>query len=78
MLQIIGWLGCFYLVVKGLQIITDDARQRPDGKTGQQAMAVAFVAWTGAIVFAGWLNLQGTGALETEPSIPDRIELNLE
>lgn len=59
MLQIIGWLGCFYLVVKALEIASSDSFRTSDGKMKDRAQVATWVAWGGAIAFALWLYVQG-------------------
>jgi hypothetical protein len=59
MLQIIGWLGCLYLVVKALEIASADSHKGKDGGMTPAAVLAVLVAWAGAIGFGGWLFIQG-------------------
>ena len=58
-IQIIGWLGCLYLIVKGLEIASSSAFRNEHGNARSGATAACMVAWIGALVFAVWLLLQG-------------------
>lgn len=55
MIQIIGFLGCLYLFVKGLEILS---QERQNGAS-QAASALALI---GAFGFAIWLYIQGNAA----------------
>lgn len=58
MLQIIGWMGCLYLFVKGLEFIANRSYRSEEGKYYATATAGAVVCWLGAIVFFVLLNAQ--------------------
>lgn len=62
MLQIIGWLGCLYLVVKALEIAANPDYRDANGMMKPVAMGAAVLGWFGAVGFALWLAAQG-GAL---------------
>lgn len=70
MLQIIGWLGCVYLVVKALSIAGSSDSYRPDpARPGEEKMrTLAFwacaIAWVAAFVFALWILIQGGAIAE--------------
>lgn len=59
MLQIIGWLGCVYLVVKALEIASNSNARDADGIMRGAAVFAVIIAAAGAIFFAGWLLIQG-------------------
>lgn len=58
MLQIIGWMGCVYLFVKGLEFIANRSYRNDDGSYGVTATVGSVVSWLGAIVFFFMLNAQ--------------------
>jgi hypothetical protein len=60
-LQIIGWLGCLYLVVKAFEIGSARTHRSDEGDLTLGAMLAALIAWCGAIGFAIWLFAQGGG-----------------
>jgi len=68
MLQIIGWMGCLYLVVKALEILSSNEHQT-EGKFHGTAQAAAVLAIVGAIVFVFLLQAQ----VEQVPSFPDTL-----
>lgn len=59
MLQIIGLLGCVYLVVKALEMSANRNLRAEDGLMYGTAIAGMVVAWAGAISFALWLVMAG-------------------
>lgn len=60
MLQIIGWLGCFYLVVKALEIFASNNFRQETGKLKESAIYAVAIALAGAVSFAIWLSDQGS------------------
>lgn len=60
MLQLIGWLGCLYLVVKALEIAGNPQFRTEDGSLKATAMGAIILAWLGAIIFALALAEQGS------------------
>jgi len=54
MLQLIGWMGCVYLVVKGFEFIAHDGYQRPQGGMKSSATLAVLIAWlaSGVLFFA--------------------------
>lgn len=67
MLQIIGWLGCLYLVVKALEIIANPAYRDANGMMKSAAIWASLLACFGAFGFALWLAAQG-GSLPQKSS----------
>ena len=69
MLQIIGWLGCLYLIVKGLEIAGNASSYKPQVVDPEKmelrspASVAIVLAFAGAIGLAWWLGAQG-GAFE--------------
>lgn len=61
MLQLIGWLGCLYLVVKGFELAGSQARGEPISTVHGIG---ASLAWLGAVVFALLIYGQGKAPLE--------------
>lgn len=59
MLQIIGWLGCLYLVVKAMEIAASSSFRDELGHLKPFATGAILVAWIGAVGFALWLGAQG-------------------
>jgi len=59
MLQIIGWLGCLYLAIKGLEIGNSRNFQNADGRVTGAGASIAVLSVLGALVFAVALLLQG-------------------
>ena len=72
MLQIIGWMGCLYLLVKALELFSDGkARRNDDGSNDVAAMIGGFVAILGAIGFFVMLNAQAdTAAIPFADAMP--------
>jgi hypothetical protein len=64
MLQIIGWLGCLYLVLKSCEFLGSNAYRDADGDIDGYANAGAVLSIVGAAAFALWLFVQG-GQLPT-------------
>jgi hypothetical protein len=73
MLQILGWLGCFYLIIKGLHIIASADQSK--AKSTQNALAfTGALAILGAIGFFILINEQAkaTGQLTADfPFVPE-------
>lgn len=76
MLQIIGWLGCLYLVVKGLEIFA----QKPDDADTARVIAVT-LSWLGAVAFAILIYMQGNEArsimTDLDANVPDTIQVDV-
>ena len=66
MLQIIGWLGCVYLFVKGLELFSSNSHRLPDGKLNSYAITGAIIAVVGSLIFA--LMLVGQGSASPFPA----------
>lgn len=73
MLQIIGWLGCLYLAIKGFEIAGGTNFRDLDGKPTAAAKIAATIAWIGAFVFALLLLAQGNAFQQPEPSPSDEL-----
>ena len=59
MLQIIGWMGCLYLIIKALELYsTSKARQNEDGNYDAMAMIAGAIALLGGVGFFIILNGQ--------------------
>ena len=58
MLQIVGWLGCLYLVVKGFEL----AGHTRDGEVSSMHRVGSALAWLGAVAFAAIIYAQGQAA----------------
>ncbi|QSR18404.1 hypothetical protein [Novosphingobium sp. KA1] len=76
MLQIIGWLGCLYLIVKALEMAANPAYRDDSGVLKGYAVAACLLAWMGAIGFALWLAAQGASFLGQSPAMPSTDELS--
>ncbi|AKH42507.1 hypothetical protein FHS61_000277 [Altererythrobacter atlanticus] len=59
MVQIVGWLGCFYLVVKAMEFQADPRFRNTEGELNGNAAVAALISWGGAIAFAVWIWAQG-------------------
>lgn len=72
MLQLIGWLGCIYLIVKVLGYTANPAFRKEDGTLNESAKAAVWIGWLAAIGF-GFLFLgQGSSmnpTASTEPTM---------
>ena len=68
MLQIIGWLGCLYLVVKGFEIAGGANFRDASGRPTTSAKNASTIAWIGAFVFAVMLLLQGGAFEQVKPT----------
>ena len=56
MLQIIGWILCLYLVVKGFELFS---MKREEGSSAKMlAFTGGIIAWLGAVVFFFMVNAQ--------------------
>lgn len=58
MLQIIGWLGCLYLVVKAFELCSASKHRQVDEKWDTAAMVGGAIALVGALAFFFMLNAQ--------------------
>jgi len=67
LLQIIGWLGCVYLLVKALEIYSSSTFRNEAGNLKEPATAAALIAFWSAVGFAIWLGAQG-GAFPAKDS----------
>jgi hypothetical protein len=63
MLQIIGWLGCLYLLVKGCEIVANKGNRSAEGHLHGGAVIGAGLAFVGAPIFM-LLLLAQAGAFE--------------
>lgn len=77
MLQIIGWLGCVYLMVKALEIGSATVHRDKLGDMTPTAVVAVLVAGGGALAFGVWLFVQG-GGLAVETESPDLISAQVE
>lgn len=68
MLQIIGWIGCLYLVIKALEIASNPVFRNENGMLKNMAMTACLLAWSGALIFALWLGAQGSAFPAAETS----------
>ncbi|WP_395393048.1 hypothetical protein WBP07_17895 [Novosphingobium sp. BL-8A] len=59
MLQIIGWLGCLYLIVKCLEIASNSDFRNANGDLKGMPLAACVIGWFGAVIFAVALYLVG-------------------
>jgi hypothetical protein len=59
MLQIIGFLGCVYLIVKACELGSSSAHRDTEGALSPSAAAGILVASAGALGFAVWIFVQG-------------------
>lgn len=62
MLQIIGWLGCVYLLVKGLELASSSAHRTADGKMHITAIIAAVIAFISALIFIFLFNGQASSS----------------
>lgn len=76
MLQIIGWLGCFYLVVKAMEIWSSKSFRYETGKLKESAIYAVATALIGAVGFALWLSDQGSAFPPPAPTTTARDELS--
>lgn len=67
LLQIIGWLGCLYLAVKGLEIGNGAQFRHESGRVTVAGALIAILAVGGALVFAVAINLQGEAFVQSQP-----------
>ena len=67
MLQIIGWMGCVYLIVKGFELMAK-ADDRPLAKLG------AGIAFFSAAVFLVMIHLQTSGNAAAEAARRYQLE----
>jgi hypothetical protein len=70
MLQIIGWMGCVYLLVKCFEFWGSNAYRKADGSFSGVAAAGSVVAMLGAIVFFLMVNAQASSSSESLSSLP--------
>jgi hypothetical protein len=62
LLQIIGWLGCVYLLVKGLELASSSAHRTADGKMHITAIIAAVIAFISALIFIFLFNGQASSS----------------
>lgn len=65
MLQIIGWIGCFYLVIKGIEFIGSNSFRTPDGQITKTASTAALLCFAGAAGFFFVLQYQVSSSRPT-------------
>lgn len=70
MLQIIGWLGCAYLLLRSVQMGFSRDMQDENGKMRDGAQYLMMIGIVVAVVFAFWLGAQG-GQFETRPGLAE-------
>ncbi|QDP55568.1 MAG: hypothetical protein Unbinned273contig1001_59 [Prokaryotic dsDNA virus sp.] len=70
MLQIIGWLGCAYLLLRSVQMGFSRDMQDENGKMRDGATYTMIIGIVAAAGFAFWLGAQG-GQFETQPDLAD-------
>ncbi|MCD1589820.1 hypothetical protein K7H13_03460 [Qipengyuania citrea] len=58
MLQIIGWLGCLYLVVKAFELFSASKHRAEEGSWDTAAMVGGAIALVGAFFFLMLINGQ--------------------
>jgi hypothetical protein len=71
MLQIIGWMGCVYLLVKCFEFWGSSAYKKEDGSFNGVAAAGSVVAMLAAIVFFFTLNAQASATSGISSSLSD-------
>ena len=73
MLQLVGYLGCVYLVLKGLEILVTALAGREEKNVHNLNLLLALLALAGAIgaayLFVGWFTAQGN-AMPNFPRLP--------
>ncbi len=60
MLQIIGWMGCFYLLIKALELAGSNSQKDAEGSIKPFAYVTVVLCLLGAIVFAFLFAAQGS------------------
>jgi len=60
MLQIIGWILCLYLVVKGFELFSMKREEGYNART--LALLGGIIAWLGAVVFFFMVNAQANSS----------------
>ncbi|WP_144400976.1 hypothetical protein [Novosphingobium sp. MBES04] len=68
MLEIIGWMGCLYFVVKGIEISSSSSFRNEDGSPKRGITAAFMLCWAGAVVFGFLLADQATTVREVQSS----------
>lgn len=69
LLQLIGWLGCLYLIVKAMEIAANGNFRDGNGRMSNLAMGAAVLCWFGAAGFALAFKAQGEAfPTVTEPA----------
>lgn len=82
MLQIIGWLGCLYLFVKGLEIAGSASSYQPSIADSEKlemrtpTLLAILLAVAGSLGFALWLAAQGSASGEQFSDSVSEIEAN--
>lgn len=66
MIQIIGFMGCLYLIVKALEIASGANFRTEGGSMKDTAVVASLLAWFGAAGFALWLYAQGAPLQQSE------------
>jgi hypothetical protein len=67
MLQIIGWMGCVYLFVKGIEFMASRNYRNNEGGIGGAAIVGPIICWLSAFAFALILNVQAGTASSFTP-----------
>lgn len=70
MLQILGWMGCLYLVIKGLDIARNPTpNEAGDGEWTWPTQIAVVLCFLGAIVFFALIQLHVSVAQSSLPSL---------
>lgn len=69
MLQIIGWMGCIYLLVKGFEFLANAGYRNEAGRLKVIAGAAVAIAWLSAAVLFVLLNIQ-SGSFNRGEALP--------
>lgn len=58
MVEIVGFIGCALLLLKGIEFLASDAYRNDEGRAKLIAIIAAVLCFIGSVVFAGWLLIQ--------------------
>lgn len=60
MIQIIGFLGCAYMLLKAFEMLGNSSLRHEHGGLKEQASIAIGIAFASSLFFAAWLIIQGS------------------
>ena len=81
MLQILGWMGCVYLIAKGIELVINPHHREAAKREGEDwhrikpsALYTGWALWVLAVIFFFLINYQASRTPGAAPSYPSFSE----